>query len=245
MPSRPRTELRGWLALAAMQLAVATAGCNFGAPDPKTVQGREVFDLYRFFVWAAIGVGGITYALILWSALRYRRRSEAFPGQTRSHVPLEITYTALPVLIVIVLFAATFRTEDRVDAVSPEPEVRVTVTAFQWQWRFEYPQYRFSVVGTSTKAPTMAVPAGQTVRVTLVARDVIHAFYVPDFLFKRDAIPGLDNEFDFVAPEVGRFRGECAEYCGLDHAAMTFFVEAMTPDAFRAWAADRAESGFG
>jgi cytochrome c oxidase subunit 2 len=239
-PSGSRRVARPRIAPAAIPLAVLLTACNFGAPDPKSQQGQEIFDLYRFFVWTAIGVGGITYALILWSAIRYRRRSDALPKQTRDHIPIEITYTVIPLVIVIVLFVATIRTEIRVEDQAHDPPVTVDVTGFQWQWRFEYPDYGFSVVGTASEPPTMVVPAGQTVRIRLRADDVIHSFYVPEFMFKRDAIPGMDNAFDFVAPEPGRFRGECAEYCGLDHAAMTFFVEAVSPDAFGAWAAQRA-----
>jgi cytochrome c oxidase subunit II len=213
--------------------------CRFGAPGGDSVQGRDIANLYHLFFWVAIGVGGTVYALILFSVVRYRRRDDRLPRQTRYHVPLEITYTVVPVVIVLALFVVTFRTERRVDATVDDPAVVVNVTGFQWQWRFDYPGSGVSIVGTPRRAPTMVVPAGRTVHVNLRAQDVIHAFYVPRFLFKRDAIPGVRNRFDLLVPRVGRYRGECAEYCGLNHAYMEFWVQAVPPAQFRRWLAER------
>ena len=226
---------------AAWALVLLAPGCRFGAPAPRSAAGEEILDLYRVFFWAAIVVGGITYALILWAAIRYRRRKddESLPRQVRYHVPLEVTYTVLPVLIVIGLFVGTFRTEQRVDRLDPSPAVTVDATGFQWQWAFDYPELGISVVGLPGAVPTMVVPVGETVRVNLRADDVIHAFFIPEFLFKRDNIPGQTNSFDLLIRRAGTFRGECAEYCGLNHDAMTFFVRAVPPEEFEAWVAGR------
>ncbi len=205
-------------------------------------------NLYHLFFYVAIGVGVLVYGLIIWSAIRYRRRrtdTGELPRQFRYQVPLEITYTAIPVLIVVGLMVATFRTEQRVNRLVPQPAVVVDVTGFQWQWRFDYPASGVSVVGTPTKASTMVVPVGQTVRINLVARDVIHSFYVPDFLFKRDAIPGITNRFDLLVPTAGTFRGECAEYCGLNHGDMDFSVKAVAPAQFQQWLAAQSSGASG
>jgi cytochrome c oxidase subunit 2 len=219
---------------------LALTGCRFGAPPGSSIQGRDIGNLYHLFFYAAIGVGGLVYGLILWSVFRYRKRGDELPEQTRSNVPLEITYTVIPLLIVVGLFVATFRTERRVDRVSRDPAVVVNVTGFQWGWRFSYPAYGITVAGTSTNPPTVVVPTGQTVQVNLFSPDVIHSFFVPDFLFKRDAIPGFPNHFDLVIPRAGSYRGECAEFCGLDHAFMTFTVKAVPPSDFQLWAAHQA-----
>jgi cytochrome c oxidase subunit 2 len=223
------------LALPASALLLLTA-CRFGAPAGATVQGKSIANLYHLMFYIAIGVGGLVYVLIGWCIIRYRRKSEDLPPQTRYHVPLEITYTVIPVLIVLGIFAATYHTEVPIDRVSADPAVTIDVTAFQWQWRFSYPQYGIQVVGTPQKFPTMVVPVGQTVQIDLRAQDVIHAFFVPDFLFKRDAIPGKLNRFDFEVDQPGTYYGECAEFCGLDHADMVFYVKAVSPSQFRAWA---------
>jgi cytochrome c oxidase subunit 2 len=127
---------------------------------------------------------------------------------------------------------------NKVDAVTSKPAVTVDVTAFRWQWRFDFPQHRFSIIGvagTPTTGPTIVLPVGQTVHFDVTAVDVIHSFYVPEFNFKRDAIPGTVNRFDITIPRAGRFRGECAEFCGVDHADMTFYIRAVSQPAFDAW----------
>ena len=210
--------------------------CRFGAPAGATVQGKSIANLYHLMFYIAIGVGGLVYLLIGWCIVRYRRKSEELPPQTRYHIPLEVTYTVVPILIVVAIFVVTYTTEVPIDRVSGDPPVTIDVTAFQWQWRFSYPQYGIQVVGTPQKFPTMVVPVGQTVLINLRAQDVIHAFFVPDFLFKRDAIPGKLNQFDFEVDQAGTYLGECAEFCGLDHADMVFYVKAVSPSQFRAWA---------
>lgn len=230
---------RRWPALASSALLLALSACRFGAPPGATEEGRAISDLYRLFVYFALGVGGLTYVLILWAVVRYRRRSEALPRQTRYHVPAEVAYTVIPVLVVLALFAFTVRTDRRVTSLDSGSTVALRVEAFQWQWRFTYPQLGVEVVGTPDRPATVVLPVGEPVRVDLHALDVIHAFYVPEFLFKRDAIPGITNRFEFTIPRPGRFRGVCAEFCGLDHDRMVFFIEAVSPQEFERWVAAR------
>jgi cytochrome c oxidase subunit 2 len=221
---------------------VSMTACRVGAPVPRTDQGGRIAGLYQLMFWIAIVVGSITLGLILFSVIRYRRRSEQLPPQTRYHIPLEVAYTVIPVLIVLGIFVATWRVERNVDHISANPGVTVDATAFQWQWRFTYPQYGIAIVGSPTKFPTFLVPVGETVHINLHAQDVIHAFFVPDFLFKRDAIPGQLNQFDITIPRPGRFLGECAEFCGLNHADMVFYVRAVPRDEFDRWVGRRAGS---
>jgi cytochrome c oxidase subunit II len=216
-------------------LLLLATSCRFGEPNAPTSQGQDMGGLYRTFVVIAIVVGAIVYALIFWSILRYRRRSDRLPEQTRYHIPLEVTYTLIPVAIVLALFVMTFRTETRVDHLVDGPAVVVRVTGFQWQWEFDYPSAGVRIIGTTDRPPTMVLPVGQTVQIDLASRDVNHSLYVPDFLFKRDAIPGVRNRFDWTLQRSGTFRGECAEYCGLNHAYMTFYVKAVPPARFRQW----------
>jgi cytochrome c oxidase subunit 2 len=214
--------------------------CRFGAPRGATRQGHEIGSLYQLLFYTAIPVAAIVYGLILWSIIRYRRSRgdpERMPKQFRYHVPLEVLYTIVPVLIVLGLFVATYNTEKNVDTLSANPSVRVRVTAFQWQWRFEYPDLGIDVVGTPSRNPEMVLPVGETVEIRLIAADVDHSFYVPDFLFKRDAIPGFPNAFDFTIDRPGVYLGKCAEFCGLNHADMNFTVRAVSPSRFHDWVA--------
>lgn len=219
------------------------ASCNFGAPRGATTQGHGISNLYHLMFYAAIAVAAVVYGLILWSLVRYRRRGDDLPSQFRYNLPLEIAYTVIPILIVGWLFYETWKTEQPIDRLSTHPAVVVKVTGFQWQWRFDYPAYGISIVGDRGHEPTLVLPAGRTVRIVLVAADVDHAFFVPEFLFKRDAIPGVENRFDLTIPEPGTFRGECAEFCGLYHADMNFVVKALPPSRFKSWASSHGSGG--
>lgn len=204
-------------------------------PDGATLQAGVIHHVWSVFFLAAIGVAGTVYVLIFWSLLRYRRRDDRLPPQFKVHTPAEIVFTVIPVLIVIGLFAVTYAAEQRIEHLDPQPAARIRVTGFDWSWRFEYAGGGPTVTGTPQRPPVLVIPAGRTVRIDITSADVDHSFYVPGFLFKRDAIPGLISSFDWVVTRPGVYRGECAEFCGLDHAAMNFTISAVTQQAYEQW----------
>jgi cytochrome c oxidase subunit 2 len=210
-----------------------------GAYRPASRQGGDILDLWRILLAAGIAVGVVVLALIGWSVLRYRRPRGAAPGdlpaQTGANVPIEVLYTVIPLVIVAVLFGLTMRTQHRVTRLSAVPGVSVEVTGFQWGWRFRYPSQAVTVSGDANRPPTLVLPVGADVRLRLATNDVIHSFYVPAFLVKRDVIPGVDNQIEVHPTRTGSFRGFCAEFCGLDHWRMSFDVEVVTPEAFQAF----------
>ena len=222
---------------------IAATGCStrFGLPKPASEEGGDVVDLWRILFVTALAIGALVVGLIGWSVVRYRRRSGTSAGgeppQFRDHVRLELFYTAVPLVIVAVLFGLTVATQRRVTHIDARPDLRVEVTGFQWGWRFGYPEAGVTVVGDSNHAPTLVLPVGRTVGFTLSSHDVIHSFFVPAFLDKRDLVPGTDNRVDVTTTRVGRFTGLCAEFCGLDHARMGFVVEVVPPAEFDAWLA--------
>ena len=224
--------------------ALLAGGCarapRFGAPDPVTEDGERILSLWQGSVLAALAVGALVWGLLAWSVLRYRRTHQDLPSQRAHNVPIELAYTLTPVLIVAVLFAFTVYTQEKVTAAAPKPDVVVEVVGYQWQWQFRYPDEGIVVIGTpQDPRPTMVLPVGSTVRFKLRTADVIHSFWVPRFLKKLDMTPGVDTEMDVVVEDPGIFPGRCAEYCGLDHARMDFRVEAVSPDAYRAWLDDQ------
>ena len=234
---RPTRRAQPAIAAVALGLAVlALAGCGPGLPTPSTRQAHHAASLWKFALAAAALVGVVTMAFILWTAFRYRRRDDALPDQRSSHFLLEVVCTVIPVVIVAGLFAFTLGTERRMTRVSADPDLVVDVVAFQWGWRFTYPDD--GVVSSSPEAgepAVLALPVGATVRLNLRADDVIHSFWVPEFLEKRDVIPGFAKTHDVNVTREGEWTGRCAEFCGLDHWEMNFDVKALSKADFRRW----------
>lgn len=209
-------------------------------PEPVTRQASDVASLWRVFFMAAIGVALVVYGLIAYTVIRFRRRrssgDDTIPGQGAYNLRMEILYTATPVVIVALLFGLSVATERRVTATTSTPALTVNVTSFQWGWQFDYPGLNISVRGTGEgQLPVLVLPVEETTRLVLRTNDVIHSFWVPQFLEKRDLIPGVDNKIDVTPTKVGSYGGRCAEYCGLDHWRMSFTVEVKTRTDFDKW----------
>ncbi len=224
--------------------AFLIAGCT---PEPVTSQAREVRDLYNIVFAVAAVIFLFVEGLIIWSVLRYRRRPNQteLPAQTHGNNTLEVIWTVIPTLIVGVLFLMTWNTLNHVDSVAAQTDVRIRAVAQRFQWSFEYLSADGKQILFKQIAPEMVVPAGETVHLSLHSPDVIHAFYVPQFLFKRDVVPGKENEFEFnvdASMAGGTFRGQCAELCGEFHDAMQFTVKAMTPADYTAWLAKQVQA---
>jgi cytochrome c oxidase subunit 2 len=226
------------------------AGAQLYPPKGVTDRAREISGLYDIVFAIAVAIFIAVEGLIVWSILRYRRRPTDIdlPPQTHGNNLVEVLWTAIPTVIVLVLFAFSWDTLNKVDATSvaagAQPELRVHAIAGQFQWQFEYLDANGNHVATQTTPLAgdagggMAVPVGKKVYVTLDSGDVIHAWYVPRFLFKRDVVPGQQNHFEFTVDpnEAGQtFHGQCAELCGTFHNAMHFDVVAMTPADFDTW----------
>jgi cytochrome c oxidase subunit 2 len=157
------------------------------------------------------------------------------PDQRAFHIPLEITYTAIPVAVVAVLFGVSWVTVERVNELEPDPATVVKVVGFQWSWQFVYEDEQVTITGEPGEPPELVLPVGERARLELVATDVAHSFWTPDFLSKRDLIPGVDNEIEVTPTETGSYVGRCAEFCGLDHWRMYYSVRVVSPDDYEAW----------
>jgi cytochrome c oxidase subunit II len=228
--------------LGLLMFALLLSGCagdRLGPLEPATQQGQRIAGLWDIFVWIAAAIGILVWGLIGWSIIRYRRKdAEGLPRQTRYNVPLEIIYTTIPILIVVGLFFFTKGVINDVDALSESPDLVVEVTGFQWSWQFTYPEQGIVVTGSPGVQPVMVVPIGKTIRLELTSRDVVHSFFVPDFMEKRDVFPGDIQKLDLVVEEPGVYQGRCAEFCGVFHDRMLFQVKAVSPEEFDAWVAE-------
>jgi len=232
-----RAPASRWLAVA---VALLAAGCT---PQSVTEEGRAIYNLYNLFMYIAAVVFVVVSGLVIWSVVRYRRRDDELPTQTHGNNRLELLWTAIPAVIVLALFAFTLQAQDKALDQSGQADVNVTVTAFQWSWRFTYEGTGAEVLGSPEHIPELVVPVGQTIRVKLVSADVVHSFYVPQTLFKRQAIPGTDNTFDLTFEKVGLYHGQCTQFCGLQHPDMVFRVRVLEQGAYQNWLAAATRRG--
>jgi cytochrome c oxidase subunit 2 len=241
IPPRRSARRVGVGSFVLLGVAVLT-GCseNFGAPESASEQGSSFTDMWRVFLIGAVIVAGLIYVLVAISVIRFRRRrnDDEIPGQRQYNIPLEIGYTIAPLVVVAVLFGMTLVSQENFTELSDDPDVTVEVVGFQWQWQFRYPESNIAVSGANDAPPVLVVPAGSTIRFELMADDVVHSFWVPAFLEKRDLIPEVDNAIDVTVREPGEWKGRCAEFCGLDHWQMIFTVKAVPADEFDAWVAE-------
>lgn len=205
---------------------------------------------------AALVVGVITWGLIVWCVAVYRKRrdDETLPIQLRYHVPLEVMYVILPVLMIGVLFFYTERDMSAINDVQAEPDVTVEVYGKQWSWDFNYldedvyetgvhVQDVGGVTGNPETMPTLYLPVGERVEFHLESRDVIHSFWVPAFLYKLDMIPGRTNVFQVVPTREGTYAGKCAELCGEYHSGMLFNVAVVSREEYDAHMDELREAG--
>jgi cytochrome c oxidase subunit II len=245
-PAAPRRRLTATRAALLAVMLLALTGCTnnsftrLGFPNPVTEQGKVTVSLWQGSWIAGLSVGVLVWGLILWAVVFHRKRGDRLPPQARYNMPIEILYTVVPFVLIAVLFFYTAKDENYIDNLSNNPDVTVNVLGFQWSWQFSYPQYHVTMVGemwnpdtVQQDLPLLVIPMGETVRFNLTSPDVVHAFWVPEFIFKRDVIPGHPNHFEITATQTGTFTGHCSELCGIYHSRMLFTLKIVTPAQFR------------
>jgi len=241
-------------------LLTLLAGCDigkafdgFGWPQGGiTPQSQRMYDVWIGSTVAALAVGFFVWGLIFWCVIRYRKRGDELPPQTRFNMPMETLYTVTPFLVISVLFYYTAIVQTDVFRTSKNPDVVVEVIAYKWNWQFNYRdgvtegEQRANTVASTTGSndliPVLVLPTGRTVRIEENSRDVIHSFWVPELLFKLDVFPGpVRNVFEVTIEREGEYVGRCAELCGTYHSMMNFELRAVSPEKFEQFlAAKRA-----
>ncbi|WP_306209423.1 aa3-type cytochrome oxidase subunit II [Actinoplanes sp. RD1] len=249
--ARPRVVRLAGLGVGGALLLAVLSGCSadqigdamggFGWPKHGiTEQAHDMYDMWIASVIAALVVGIFVWGLIFWCIIRYRKRGDKLPVQTRFNMPMEVLYTVTPVLIVAVLFYYTAIVQTEVDKLSAKPDMTVEVVAFKWNWQFNYRDGMgedantvASTLGSTDVIPLLVLPTGKKVRFEETSKDVIHSFWVPEMLFKRDVFPGnVRNAFEVTLDKEGRYVGRCAELCGTYHAFMQFELVVVSPEKF-------------
>ncbi|MEV8268078.1 cytochrome c oxidase subunit II [Microbacterium sp. NPDC076911] len=204
-------------------------------------------------------VGVITWGLMGWAAIVYRRRrgQSGLPVQLRYNMPIEIFYTVIPLILVIGFFAFTARDQTILETQYEDPDVEITAIAKQWAWDFQYTADNDAdtvwTMGVQAQTdeqgnilnelPTLVLPVDQEVKITLQSRDVIHSFWIIDFLYKKDMYIGKDNYWSFTPTREGEYAGKCAELCGEYHSMMLFNVNVVSQAEYESYLASLEAAG--
>ncbi len=210
-----------------------------------TNQVDRVIDLWVVSWIVLLIVGAITWILIIWAAVVYRRRKgqTGTPAQLRYNMPIETFYTVVPLILVLGFFAFTARDQTIIEEPLPEPDVTIEVFGKRWAWDFNYVNEGVYYSGIQAQRledgpidadslPKLYLPVNQKVEVLIESRDVIHSFWVVDFLYKKDMIPAKTNYWYFIPQKEGVYRGKCAELCGEYHSLMLFEVHVVSQEEY-------------
>ncbi|MDQ2683025.1 MAG: cytochrome c oxidase subunit II, partial [Chloroflexota bacterium] len=214
---------------------LASAADPYSSVSPRSDEARDIQFLYKIIFWLALVVFIGVQAAIVWTVLRYRRRSEneARPEQIHGNQKLEVLWTIIPALVLVAIFIPTVRTMFAIDDRTNETEMTIQVYGKQWWWEVHYTEPE--TVANVVTANDIYIPVGKRVRFELLTSNVIHSFWVPQLAGKLDLIPGHTNVLSIKADTPGMYYGECAEFCGESHAYMRFKVIAVPEDQFAVW----------
>jgi cytochrome c oxidase subunit 2 len=233
VPARARRAT--WL-----RVVVLAAGCLPLAActeQPATTQAADVQRLYFIILGLAAFVFVVVEGTLLFSIVRFRRRrgDDEEPPQRHGTTRMLILFFAFGAVIVAILFPFGEMTLADVEA-HPVAVEQIVIQGSQWQWSAFYPNEGVVTSGKSFVRPMLIeTPIDETVHIHLISNDVMHEFFIPAFMFMRNALPGHPNDFVFTPNKLGTFQGQCAEFCGLGHARMTFVLKVVTQTDFDAW----------
>ncbi|MDB4907635.1 MAG: ctaC [Gemmatimonadetes bacterium] len=243
-PTRPRVPVRA--ALTALLLLAAVAACSGAAPNSifhrHSDFNREIDVLWKLLIGLGTAVFIFVEGLLIVTLVKFRKREgQAEPEHVHGNTTLEILWTIIPAVILIVISIPTIRSIFNTQARASADALQVEVIGHQWWWEFKYPQY-----GVVT-ANELYLPIGRKVNFTLHTNDVLHSFWIPQLGGKRDLISNRTNYLWFTPDSVGSaaFNGFCAEYCGASHANMRFRTFTVTPAEFAEWTVHQAGAAVG
>ena len=258
MPRKPRFK---WAALPVLAVLIASlTGCSSQEISRGFLPGvtgvtnhtERIVSLWTgswIVLWA---VGIIAWGLMFWAIIVYRRRKgdAEIPPQLRYNMPIETLFTIVPFVLVLGFFALTARDMGEIE--KPEAsDYRIEVIGKQWSWDFNYTNnnvfdsgIQYQEDGTEAELPTLYLPVNRTVEIDLISRDVIHSFWVIDFLYKKDVFPGRVNKMYMTPQVIGEYKGKCAELCGEFHSMMLFNVKVVSQADYDAHVSDLKEQGF-
>ena len=247
--------------LAVLALSIASPAWSdfeMNMPVGVTATSREVYFLHMMTLWICVAIGVVVYGAMIAAIVTFRKSKGAVPAKFTHNATLEVIWTVIPAVILVVMAIPAaeglIRTED-----TRGSDVTIKVTGLQWRWHYDYIDEGVQFFSTLDRESNAArrvgsgvdpetvdnyllkvdndvvVPVDTKVRLLITAGDVVHAWWMPAFAVKKDAVPGFINEAWFNADTVGTYRGQCAELCGMDHAFMPIVVRVVSREDYDAW----------
>ncbi|HKV97963.1 MAG TPA: cytochrome c oxidase subunit II, partial [Gammaproteobacteria bacterium] len=263
----PKQVLCIALAVALATLSGSALAMDLNMPVGVTPMSHEVYDLHMYAFWVCVGIGVVVFGLIIISMIWHRKAGGHKAAQFHENTALEVIWTIIPFLILIALAIPAAKVLVK-ETNTSDPDLTIKIEGYQWKWQYDYLQQGFSyfsMLATDSNAARaldskispfsvphylrdvdhpMVVPTGKKIRLLITGNDVIHSWYVPDFAFKMDAIPGFVNQGWIEVEQPGIYRGGCTELCGRGHAFMPIVVVAESPADYQKWlTAMRASNG--
>ena len=227
---------------------------NYNMTRGTTDISQQVYDLHMTIFYICCVIGAIVFALMFWSIFHHRKSKGAKADQFHGSLKIELLWTAIPVVILVVMAIPASKTLIAMEDTS-KADLTILVTGSQWKWHYKYMEYpiefysmlstpRDQIENNAEKTELylrevdkpLVIPTGKKIRFLVTADDVIHSWWVPAFAIKKDANPGFINETWTKVDKPGIYRGQCAELCGKDHAFMPVVVDVKTPEDFKLWA---------
>jgi len=247
------------LVVAAALAAGGVAFAGLGQPSPWQMGFQQsaaptmddIIWFHDFVLWIITAITIFVLALLVMVIVKFNARANPTPSRTTHNTLIEVAWTVIPVVILVVIAVPSFRILF-VQVNTPTSDITIKATGKQWYWSYSYPDAKFEfdsiMLKENERKPDqprllavdneMVVPVNKVIRVHVIGADVIHAFAVPSFGVKMDAIPGRLNETWFKATREGVYYGQCSELCGKDHAFMPIAVRVVSEQAYTAWVAD-------
>src|SRR5688500_2889542 len=247
------------LALLALSIAgPAWSDFELNMPVGVTTTSREVYELHMLILWVCVVIGAGVYAAMIAAIVKFRKSKGAVPAKFTHSYTVEVIWTIIPAVILVAMAVPAAETLIRMED-TRESELTIKVTGYQWRWHYDYIDEDVGFFSTLDRESNAArrvgsgidpatvdnyllkvdndvvVPVDTKVRLLVTAADVLHAWWVPAFAVKKDAVPGFINETWFTADAVGTYRGQCAELCGMDHGFMPIVVRVASQEDYEAW----------
>jgi cytochrome c oxidase subunit 2 len=242
----------------------ALADWQLNLPRGASLTSREVYGLHMLILGICAVIAVIVYAAMIYAIVTFRKTKGAEAARFHHNTRAEVVWTVIPAAILVAMAVPSAETLIRIEDTRAS-ELTIKVTGYQWKWHYDYIDHRLSFFSTldpdsnaarrlrSGRDPfgidnyllnvdqAVVVPVDTKVRLLVTAADVLHSWWVPELAVKKDAVPGFINEAWFTATDVGIYRGQCAELCGMDHGFMPIVVDVRTREDFDAWLAERGE----